>query len=228
MSRVGSSTIKIPDGVTVTFVDGEFTAKGKTQFNNTLQKVLEASEMSSNMALASATTVGSSSEVIDSYMARNLIGKDLEVTIAARPNMREFIAATGATIEDASELLYGVIGSNGDYRDWSAIMSAENPVDAARAATAQLYNSNLEYEMVQDESYGTKDFAEKLAANKLTDQDKLKQLGNFGVHKTDDGNSLVALSTSELILRKVQKAQEQIDRTAWLFGFQSQDLTNLV
>ena len=29
MSRVGSSSIKIPDGVTVTFVDGEFTAKGK-------------------------------------------------------------------------------------------------------------------------------------------------------------------------------------------------------
>ena len=29
MSRVGLSTIKIPEGVTVTFVDGEFTAKGK-------------------------------------------------------------------------------------------------------------------------------------------------------------------------------------------------------
>ena len=29
MSRVGLSTIKIPDGVTVSFVDGEFTAKGK-------------------------------------------------------------------------------------------------------------------------------------------------------------------------------------------------------
>ena len=29
MSRVGLSTIKIPDGVTVTFVDGELTAKGK-------------------------------------------------------------------------------------------------------------------------------------------------------------------------------------------------------
>ena len=29
MSRVGLSSIKIPDGGTVTFVDGEFTAKGK-------------------------------------------------------------------------------------------------------------------------------------------------------------------------------------------------------
>ena len=29
MSRVGLSKIKIPEGVTVTFVDGEFTAKGK-------------------------------------------------------------------------------------------------------------------------------------------------------------------------------------------------------
>ena len=29
MSRVGLSTIKIPDGVTVKFVDGKFTAEGK-------------------------------------------------------------------------------------------------------------------------------------------------------------------------------------------------------
>ena len=29
MSRVGLSTIKIPDGVSVTFINGEFTAKGK-------------------------------------------------------------------------------------------------------------------------------------------------------------------------------------------------------
>jgi ribosomal protein L6P/L9E len=29
MSRVGLSKIKIPDGVTVTFIDGELTAKGK-------------------------------------------------------------------------------------------------------------------------------------------------------------------------------------------------------
>ena len=29
MSRVGLSTIKIPDGVNVTFNNGEFTAKGK-------------------------------------------------------------------------------------------------------------------------------------------------------------------------------------------------------
>lgn len=57
-----------------------------------------------------------------------------------RPNMAQFLAATGTDNSTASDLLYGVIGSNGDSRNWSAILSSGNPVAAARSATNAMYN----------------------------------------------------------------------------------------
>ena len=39
----------------------------------------------------------------------------------------------------ASELLYGVVGSNDDTRDWSAIMGSSDIVRAARQATGDMY-----------------------------------------------------------------------------------------
>ncbi len=39
----------------------------------------------------------------------------------------------------SSQLLYGVVGSNTDTRNWNAIMSSSNPVIAAQIATSQMY-----------------------------------------------------------------------------------------
>ena len=39
----------------------------------------------------------------------------------------------------SSQLLYGVVGSNTDTRNWDAIMSSSNPVIAAQIATSQMY-----------------------------------------------------------------------------------------
>ena len=60
---------------------------------------------------------------------------------AAKPNMREFMDATGATFAQASQALYGSVGSNEDIRDWEAIMASDNPLEATQAATAQMYGS---------------------------------------------------------------------------------------
>ena len=59
--------------------------------------------------------------------------------MVAKPNMREFMDATGADAATASELLYGVVGANRDTRDWGAIMSSSNPVAAATQATGAMY-----------------------------------------------------------------------------------------
>ena len=73
-----------------------------------------------------------------------------------KPNMRELTELlAGVSVEQlyattdvsewskytnkASSLLYGVVGSNTDTRNWSAIMESENPVVAAQIATAQMY-----------------------------------------------------------------------------------------
>ena len=58
-----------------------------------------------------------------------------------RPNMREFMDATGATSAQASQALYGSVGSNVDIRDWDKIMDSENILQASQAATSQMYGS---------------------------------------------------------------------------------------
>lgn len=140
--------------------------------------------------------------------------------ISARPNMLEFMEATGVSASDASELLYGVIGSNADLRDWSKIMASDNPLDAARAATSQLYNSDKEYALVNHLDYGTTKFDETLAASSLSSKTVLSQSGNFADIGTEVGNgATTAVSSTGLLLRGAGTTQEQIQRTAWLFGF---------
>ena len=72
-----------------------------------------------------------------------------------KPNMRELMEAlSGRSVEDmyadpssnwqdisrqASDLLYGVVGSNEDTRDWLSIMSSDDIVGAARKATGAMY-----------------------------------------------------------------------------------------
>ena len=72
-----------------------------------------------------------------------------------KPNMRELMEAlSGRPVEAlyadansnwqdtsrlASELLYGVVGSNDDTRDWSAIIGSSDIVRAARQATGDMY-----------------------------------------------------------------------------------------
>ena len=58
-----------------------------------------------------------------------------------KPNMKEFMDATGVDFKTASQLLYGVAGSNRDIRDWNAIMSSSDPKRAAQAATSQMYST---------------------------------------------------------------------------------------
>jgi len=199
--------------------NGDFGAMFDTALSNALEE--PAPQMNVN---AAGMANDSPAQSFDDYMAMNLLGTKLDTSRAARPNMREFMDATGASSQDASELLYGVIGNNGDYRDWGAIMASDNPIDAARAATGQLYNSSLSYELVNDASYGTLDFADELAAKTLTDETTLGRQGNFAIHANEDTSSLMAVSSSGLLLRGAGSSQEQIERTAWLFGFSTEGL----
>jgi hypothetical protein len=62
----------------------------------------------------------------------------------AQPQTQAFMAAAEAagkpiSVRDALDLMSGVMGSNVDTRNWSAIMAAPDPVAAAREATRQYY-----------------------------------------------------------------------------------------
>lgn len=152
-----------------------------------------------------------------------------------RPNLLQFMEATGTNFSDASELIYGVIGSNLDLRNWRAIMASDNPVDATRAATRQLYNSDEEYELVQRPEYGTEDFAALLAEKSLSPSTTISQSDNFsvvGVASENDPTSfasstIYATSSRGLLLRDAGQTKEQIERTAWVFGFDLQRIPSM-
>ncbi len=55
------------------------------------------------------------------------------------PSVKEFMDATGATFSDSTAVLG--LGRMKDFRDWKAIMASADPLNAARQATAELYNS---------------------------------------------------------------------------------------
>ena len=60
---------------------------------------------------------------------------------SAKPNIKEFMDATGVSFQQASQALHGSVGSNKDIRNWDAIMASDNPLQAAQAATSQMYSS---------------------------------------------------------------------------------------
>ena len=90
-----------------------------------------------------------------------------ETSQAQRPDVKEFMDRSGAPFLDASELIYGVVGSNTDVRDWSAIMASEDPISAARQATGQMY--------------GRTDITPRANAAYIGASDTVAKEGNFAV-----------------------------------------------
>ena len=61
-----------------------------------------------------------------------------------RPSLGEWMSKSGLDFNTAADLYNGVVGSNKDTRDWTAIMAAEDPVAAARRATYNMYGGVTE------------------------------------------------------------------------------------
>ena len=102
-------------------------------------------------------------------------------------------------------------------------MASGNPVDAARAATGQLYNSDKDYALMNHADFGTLRFAKTLAESSLGSKTVLSQAGNFADIQTDASRrETMAVSSTGLSLRGAGATTEQIERTAPL-TVQTQD-----
>lgn len=174
---------------------------------------------------ANVTQVKTASLTNNRLQKENWLTDSQDVAILGRPNLKTFVEVTGVSALDASEILYGVIGANADLRDWSKIMASNNPVDAARSATAQLYNSDKEYALVKHADYGTERFENTLHDNSLASKTLIQKAGNFAEINTSGFTQIMAVSKDGLLLRGAGSSQEQVQRTAWLFGFDMPDWT---
>jgi hypothetical protein len=216
-------------GIKASFVNN--TAEiGSGEFDALLASALSNSEAvvggipAENPIVMSDSMVVKPTSDFDRFLGMDLLTNDEEISRSARPNLREFMSVTGTSTADSNEMLYGVIGSNADFRDWSLIMASSNPVDAVRAATAQLYGSDLDYQMRSDTRYGELNFAATLSENSLDVATTLGKIDNFALHSKEGITSLMAVSSTGLMLRGAGSSQAQIERTAWLFGFSTEGL----
>lgn len=142
-----------------------------------------------------------------------------ETSQAHRPSVKEFMDRTGAPFLDASELIYGVVGSNTDVRDWSAIMASDDPISAVRQATGQMY--------------GRTDITPRTDVTYMEASDTVAKEGNFAVRLLKDQDNKVVdqglklIDAQGLLLRDAGSSPETIARNAWLFGFETQPLAKL-
>ena len=209
-------------------------AGGSNSFEQAFQAASE--EITALTSQTDAVTSNSNSEVANSasveiktsfaeFKMQNLLVDTQRESRESMPSFPEFMEATGVNFNDASELLYGVIGSNADFRDWTKIMASDNPLDATRAATRQLKNSDMEYALVNHVDYGTPKFEQTLAESSLSSKTVVSQMDNFAKVGANQATSQTwAVSSTGLMLRDAGTSQAQIERTAWLFGFDTEGL----
>jgi hypothetical protein len=172
------------------------------------------------IAVDNPTVAGSFNQNLAVAKAPKTWLTNAEASIASRPNVKEFMDRAGAQFMDASELIYGVIGSNKDVRDWTAIMASEDPITAARQATSQMY--------------GRTDITPRPNVTYLSASDTVAKEGNFAVRLLKDkedkvvDQGLKVIDAQGLLLRDAGSTPETIVRNAWLFGFDTQPLVKLV
>ena len=171
------------------------------------------------IAVDSSTVSSSFSQTLAVAQAPKSWLTTAETSQAHRPNVKEFMDRSGAPFLDASELIYGVVGSNTDVRDWAAIMASGDPISAARQATGQMY--------------GRTDITPRTDAHYMGASDTLAREGNFAVRLLKDelnqvkDQGLKLIDAQGLLLRDAGSSPETIARNAWLFGFDTQPLAKL-
>lgn len=133
---------------------------------------------------------------------------------SGKPDTATFMKATGADFSTASSLLYGVMGSNEDFRDWNAIMAAPDPVLAARQATGAQYQSSLPY---ASQGGGFPPGADQILA----------QSGPYAWLRVEDREGLWLLDGQGQALRQMPLSAPDILRASRDFGMDVGKLTDL-
>lgn len=161
----------------------------------------------------SSSISNASNNAINSYnnntLENNWASSDYSFNPLAprKPNMRELMEAmSGKTLEDlykepiyswqkisrqASDILYGVVGSNEDTRDWLSIMSSNDIVTKAREQTGAMYEPEVDIQsnfndkgILTEQIAVIKDYKgnilRSLSSNITSSEEKLL---NFGVTK---------------------------------------------
>ncbi len=78
----------------------------------------------------------------NSSFSNLLVKQDSE--LLKKPNIKELMDISGINFDDASSILYGVVGSNEDTRDWNKILTSSDVLKTAKEETNLMYNKAVD------------------------------------------------------------------------------------
>ena len=195
-------------------------AENLVEFANVLEEAtstletIQVEENSDSAIENSGLLAASSSE---EAVENLLVASESEAKIN-KPTLAEFMSASGLNSADASDMLYGIIGSNADLRNWSKIMSNGNVLEDTRTATRQLFESDFAYHMANSWESKTANFADAKLEHNVSSFNVVQQNSRFSDLNINDSIHTYITDKNGLILRGAGSTAEQIKHTAWLYG----------
>ena len=140
-------------------------AEANSQFASILETALDSSHDTAPVAAAAPIKAQAAAPQIPGWVDPDY---GYDPANPRKPNMRELMEAMSGRSVDAlyadansnwqetsrlaSELLYGVVGSNDDTRNWNAIMGSSDILKAARQATGEMYAPVVDILSVRDDA----------------------------------------------------------------------------
>ena len=202
------------------------------KFNGLLKSAMDGDFVSTQKVSAN----GLYSESKNSNEIPNWVNSDYDYDPEnpRKPNMRELMEAmSGKTVntlyaEDheiwkkisskASEILYGVVGSNEDTRDWSKIMESENILKAAQEHTGRMYEPKVD---IVSQFVGKNIPEEQIAVIKDKNGNILRSLSDNLINTEETLNNFGVKSSSipEDIETKVEVSKFNKDLLSFLKNF---------
>ena len=184
--------------------------------NPEINNQTKTNEVSSNTSLESNS--------FENYLVAETLPS---IDTTKKPSIKELMDFTNMSFEDASSILYGVVGSNEDSRDWNKILTSSDVLKTAKEETAKMYNGyTAPLEEVVDET-------EENPVKKTIDV----QEGNIKFLQTTQTNeelgvdvvsdSLYLAASNGLLLRSAGNTPKQILDSLDAFGFSVEPLKNL-
>lgn len=184
--------------------------------NPAINNQTKTNEVSSNTSLETNS--------FENYLAAETLPS---IDTTKKPSIKELMDFTNMSFEDASSILYGVVGSNEDTRDWNKILTSSDVLKTAKEETAKMYNGyTAPLEEVVDET-------EENPVKKTIDV----QEGNIKFLQTSQTNeelgvdvvsdSLYLAASNGLLLRSAGNTPKEILDSLNAFGFSVEPLKNL-
>jgi hypothetical protein len=140
MNTINNLAVNTPSQIKTLQQSGN-TDTATLNFANALNAAQEAAQgLQTSSASAEIPSPASTTTQTTSKGRPHLLAVGSSDIHVGKPNIKEFMDATGSDFQTARDVLYGTIGSNTDLRDWQAIMASSTPLADARASTAAMYD----------------------------------------------------------------------------------------